>query len=134
MILLFKRFMAFFYDALLVLSLLMIGTLSCLLFTGGQAIPLGNVLYQFFLFALIFLFFVGFWMKGGQTTGLRAWKLRVVSQTQRSPSFKQASIRFMAGTVFGLSGIGWVWAVFDKEKRTLYDRLSQTQLIPDNKR
>ncbi|MDQ6997071.1 MAG: RDD family protein [Mariprofundus sp.] len=45
--------------------------------------------------AISFAYFVGFWAKGGATTGMRPWKLRVAMQGSGDPiSWATASVRY----------------------------------------
>ncbi len=47
------------------------------------------------LLAIAYAYFVGFWVKGGATTGMRPWKLMVVmSSSGDLPTLTAASIRF----------------------------------------
>ncbi|MFT6389985.1 MAG: putative RDD family membrane protein YckC [Cellvibrionaceae bacterium] len=71
-------------------------------------------------------FFCYFWMKGGQTTGMRAWRIQITNLTGQAPSLTQALLRFV------LAPLGWLCfftSFFDPKKQCLHDKLSQTQLI-----
>lgn len=119
-----------FYDTLIVMAILIIGTVFSLFLTQGKPIPPHTFYYQFFLTGLWASFFIGFWSRGGQTIGLRAWHLKVVTWDDQNLSFKQAAIRLLLATLLILlGGIGLVWSLFDKQGLTLYDRLSKTKLI-----
>ena len=77
------------------------------------------------LFTLIG-FFCYFWMKGGQTTGMRAWRIQITNAAGQAPSLTQALLRFV------LAPLGWLCffsSFFDPKKQCLHDKLSQTQLI-----
>lgn len=128
---LFRRVAAFFYDVLLLLSTLLISSLFILFLTKGNPVPPQNPYYQVFLFFVIFAFFVGFLSFGGQTTGMRAWRLQVVTQKEdKTPSVLRASLRFFLALITqGCGGLGWFWILLDPDKQTLYDRLSGTKMI-----
>lgn len=127
---LFRRLAAAFYDSLLVLAVLMLATLLLLPLTGGQAINPGNHAYTLYLLAVGFAFFGGFWTHGGQTLGMRAWRLRVVSLDNRPLTWQQALYRYLAAILSWLPlGLGFWWQWLDREGLTLHDRLSGTQLI-----
>lgn len=120
---------ALFYDILLVLAICMVTTYPLLFFTEGQAISSENLAYKIFLFVIIFAFFVGFWSLKGQTTGMRAWKLKIVALDGKTPSLKRASLRFLFALIFqSLGGLAWIWCLFDEENLPLYDRLAGTRL------
>jgi len=54
-----------------------------------------NWLKGLLLMAIAYAYFVGFWIKGGATTGMRPWKLQVaMNGTGNPPTLVAASIRF----------------------------------------
>jgi uncharacterized RDD family membrane protein YckC len=85
---------------------------------------------QLYLLLIAFAFFGWFWVHGGQTLGMRAWRLRLVSADGGPVSWKQAAIRFAAALLsWSCLGLGFFWALIDREKRAWHDRLSGTRLI-----
>jgi uncharacterized RDD family membrane protein YckC len=84
-----------------------------------------------YLLCIAFAILGWFWVHGGQTLGMRAWRLRLVSATNNGPvSWQQALKRFAAALLsWCCLGAGFLWALFDREKRTWHDRLSGTRLI-----
>lgn len=131
----YRRLLALFYDLLLVFALWLVASLLIILFlTQGQPISPDHPFYQYYrimLFAIVFCFFVGFWAYGGQTAGMRAWRLKVVSRTNGNPpSSFRAGLRFLLIIITQTcGGSGWLWIFLDPDKQTLYDRLSGTQVI-----
>ena len=126
-----RRLGAIFYDALLLLALLMLGSFLYVPIAGiVLPAPLGRTLYQIFLFAIGFLYFTGFWVHGGQTLGLRTWKLRLVACDGGSVTWPQATQRFTLALVSWLClGLGFLWVLVDREKLAWHDRFSGTRLI-----
>ncbi len=94
---LLRRFAAMAYDALLLTALLIFATAPVTLFTGGEATRSGNPFVSTWLFMVSFLFFAWFWTHGGQTLGMRAWKIRLQLDDGRSISLWQALLRFITG-------------------------------------
>lgn len=125
-----RRLGAIFYDTLLVLAILIIGTALLLIFTRGRAVNPGNIYYQAFLIFMWFSFITSFWAYGGQTAGMAAWRLRVVTLTNDPLSIQQALWRLtIAVPCCLLGGAGLFWSLWDKNRMTLYDKLSKTKLI-----
>ena len=61
---------------------------------------------------------------------MRSWKIEVLDETNSTLNWKQASIRYFFALIsLLLFGLGFIWAIFDKEKLALHDRLSKTKLI-----
>lgn len=129
-----RRFAAIFYDSLLLIAIFFIATFILLPVVGEEAIKSGNIFYNVYLIFLAYLYFCWHWVDGRQTLGMRSWKINVISETNSSLNWKQASLRYFSSLLsFMLLGLGFVWALFDKDKLTLHDRLSKTNLIVNKK-
>lgn len=126
-----RRLGAVVYDTLLLVALLMLGSFLYVPVVGNMLpAPLGRALYQIFLLAIGFFYFTGFWVRGGQTLGLRTWKLRLVARDGGSATWTQATQRFVLALVSWLClGLGFLWALVDREKLTWHDRFSDTRLV-----
>ncbi|MDJ0805681.1 MAG: RDD family protein [Gammaproteobacteria bacterium] len=125
----FRRIAAMLYDGLLLLALILVTTASITLPLGMPS-GAGLVFYQILLFELIpLLFFCGFWVKGGQTLGMRAWKLRVIRKDGSPVSWMDALKRHFAALLSWLAlGLGFLWILVDPERLAWHDRLSNTRL------
>ena len=116
----FRLIGAMFYDLMLVFSLVftMIGV-SVLLHLNPK--------YTFWVITLptIYGYFIYSWYKGGQTLGMKSWKIYLVGGT-----FKNVHIRFIAATLsIALGGIGHLFILFDRQKRSLHDKISHTYIV-----
>jgi len=70
----------------------------------------------------------------GQTLGKRLLGLRVISSRGEPPGPLVACLRFLAMTIsLGLAGLGFLWCIFDRERRALHDHLSGTYVILDER-
>ena len=125
-----RRLAALAYDALLLGGLLFLFTLALIRLRGGRAIDPDTLWYRASLVAVAFAFCGAFWTRGGQTLGMRAWRIRVVAQDGRELTWPRAALRFAASWVALLpAGLGYWWALFDSERRCWHDRLSGTRVI-----
>ncbi len=134
---LLRRFGAIAYDAMLVGGSILIigGILSTILAhllgvdyldPGSLAARLMTTVY----FLMGFGFFGWFWTHGGQTLGMRAWKIRVVTYSGQPLDWQQAFFRYMAAIISWLFlGAGFFAALLDAERLTWHDRFSRTRLI-----
>lgn len=130
-----RRVAALAYDLLLLGGVLMIFTLAVSLLRGGRSIPPGTLWFQLSLGAVILLFFTGFWVHGGQTLGMRAWRLRIVSEQGDRVSWGRALARFAGALVAAApAGLGLWWAAFDADRRAWHDRLSGTRVLHERSR
>ena len=125
---LLRRLAAMVYDGLLVLALWLITLLIMVLANGGEAVY--GALVQSALFLEAFVFFAWFWMRAGQTAGMRAWRLRLVSADGNRITLNQATVRFFVAMVsLAAIGLGYWWALFDREHRTWPDLLSGSRVV-----
>lgn len=74
-------------------------------------------------------FYAWFWLHGGQTLGMRAWRLQVRDYRGGPVRPWQTPVRFLAaGLSWLLAGAGW-WVVLIPPHQTLHDRLSFTATV-----
>jgi uncharacterized RDD family membrane protein YckC len=125
-----KRFAAFCYDLLLLAGLIAVFTLLTVLARGGVAVAPGSVWFQVVLLAIVVGFYGWFWTHGGQTLGMRAWRVRIVSGDATELTWSQALLRLAAGVVALLPlGLGLWWGFLDGERRAWHDRLTGTRVV-----
>ena len=130
-----RRLAAMAYDWLLLASVLFAATFVLIMLRGGAAIEPGTWWYGTCLIVVSFLFYGWCWTRGGQTLGLRAWKLRVVTADGEPLSWIDAAQRFVASAILlAPPGLGFVWALLDSKHRCWHDRLSHTRVdrLPDS--
>ncbi|HFC92704.1 MAG TPA: RDD family protein [Leucothrix mucor] len=134
---LLKRLGAMFYDFLLFGStILVVGFISMFVITsltGIENVARGSLfakLFFIYLLAFGYLFFAWFWVHGGQTLGMRAWKLEVISLDGQPINWIQALFRYIYSLISWIPlGAGYLWMLFDKNKLTFHDRISKTAII-----
>jgi uncharacterized RDD family membrane protein YckC len=127
---LLRRLGAIFYDSLLLMAAWFILTIFILPIAGGEAIPAGNMLYRLYLLLTALIFFGGFWTHGGQTLGMRAWRIKIQQPNGRIITWFQALLRFGFALVSWLPlGAGSWWILIDREGKAWHDRFSATELI-----
>jgi len=137
---LWRRLAALLYDGFLVVAIwfslgyalqLIFGADTNELVDGQvQTDPLlGTVLFVLMMTSALG-FYAGFWIKGGQTLGMIAWRLRTESTTGGLITPTQAISRWLlAWPAFFLFGLGYLWLFVDSNGDALHDRLSGTRVI-----
>jgi uncharacterized RDD family membrane protein YckC len=129
---LLRRLAALIYDSLLILALMMMGTAVLLAFTHGQAITPDTAIYPAylaFLLGIIAFFYVGFWTHGGQTLGMKAWRLQVRTSAGGPLNVRLSLVRLVGAILSWLPlGLGILWMLID-DNRTWHDRLSGTEIV-----
>jgi len=125
-----RRLAALLYDALLLAGLLFVFTLLLIFARAGRAIDAGTLWYEASLVAVAFGFCGFSWTRGGQTVGMKAWRIRVVARDATSLDWPRAALRFFASWLSLLpAGLGYWWALIDRERCSWHDRLSGTRVI-----
>lgn len=127
---LLRRLAAAVYDVLVVAALFMLTAFVVLAFRGGKPVNPGNLLFQFSLVATAAIYYAGFWAHGGQTIGMRAWRIKVEQQTGEALSWQLGLIRFVIGVLCMIpAGLGMLWLIVDPQHLTWYDRLTRTRVV-----
>ncbi|EAQ64221.1 hypothetical protein MED121_19129 [Marinomonas sp. MED121] len=125
---LWRRLAAAVYDSIILLALYFVAALLAVVINDGEAVET-----PLFFLALLFItwaFFVKFWCSPGQTLGMQVWKVKVVNERGGPLTSKQASARLVCSLLsWGVLGLGFIWALFDKEGLTWHDKLSQSRLV-----
>lgn len=72
-----------------------------------------------------------FWRhRGGQTLGMKAWRLRIIDNNGAAPNWGQCIARCLLGPLMlGLAGVGYWYSLLDKESRCIHDILSGTRMV-----
>jgi len=127
----FRRLAAMLYDGLLILALLFLATLPFIALRGGEPVEGdNNFAYQLILCLVIYSFFVGFWVRSGRTLGMQSWRLQLETMDGSKVNFKVATLRFFASLVSLVpAGLGFFWALWDKDRLTWHDRISKTRIV-----
>jgi len=119
-----KRCMATLYELLILMALWMLVTWVYLQWVGTAQTGISRLGLQLSLWLVSGAYFVRCWVKSGQTPATQAWRLRLVNGQGELLSTGQAIMRYMlASLLLALGGLGFWWAIFDKQHQFLHDRL-----------
>jgi uncharacterized RDD family membrane protein YckC len=146
------RLAAAVYELLLVAAVIFVASLPAAPFVRDFPSGWPHYLFQFYLFAALFGYFAAFWTKSGQTLAMKTWRLKIVDEAAGRLDLKRALLRFGAAALFPLAGMAlasglgggiaevgwgaaagwaadWLWALFDRDRQTLHDRIAGTYLV-----
>ena len=124
---LWKQFAAMVYDSLVLFAILFVAAAIAIAFNRGQAIE-SSPLFNLYLLLIVFTFYAWFWRKSGQTLGMRAWKIRIVSEFGGNPSWQISYLRLIFALLsLACFGLGYFWRLF--KPYTWHDHLSQTRVV-----
>jgi uncharacterized RDD family membrane protein YckC len=125
------RLLALVYDFFPVLALWFI-TAGVFTALHGDAVRGGwlGLLEFAALWLIAGLYAVLSWRRGGQTLGMRPWRLQVVDAQGGNAATRALWLRYAAGGMsLLLGGLGFWWAWFDRDRLTWHDRISATRML-----
>ncbi len=128
-----RRLGAMFYDTLLLLALLFVAAIPLPLIPAETRENFWiEWLIRGYLLAVIGIYLVGSWRSGGQTLGMRTWRLRVVDRHGTTPETGALLIRFAASILSWVpAGAGFLWILCNRRREAFHDRVSGTYVVLD---
>ncbi len=116
------------YEALLLAAILFIAAFVFLgIFPDARSGPV-RLLFQLYLLAIAASYFLFCWSRGG-TLPMKTWGMRLITQYGGFVTRKQALLRFLYALIgIAVFGLGLVWALFDRDKQFMHDRLAGTRI------
>ena len=149
-----RRLISMVYEGLLLFAVAFIGTWVFFFVSGGRpATGWLRIALQLHLAALFAAYFLWCWLRGGQTLAMKTWRIRLVAPGRPAVPADMALARLAYGAIFvgtflvaiagafahrnpwlafvtlAVSGIGLGWALFDRDRQFLHDRLAGTRLV-----
>jgi uncharacterized RDD family membrane protein YckC len=117
-------------------SLLLLGVLAVTFLLPHMALGMGFglVLPGWALLSHVFIvlgtYFVWYWHHGGQTLAMQTWKIQLSTPNGAEPSLARLALRYvLAWPSLVYLGAGLLWALFDRDRQFLHDRLAGTCLV-----
>ncbi|WP_028023613.1 RDD family protein [Enterovibrio calviensis] len=87
--------------------------------------PMISPLFTLYVFAVAAAFYGYFWSRAGQTVGMKAWKLQLISEFGGQVTFTQSLIRMATSCL----GAGNLLALFDRNNRSFQDHFANSQMV-----
>lgn len=124
-----RRFACAVYELLILAALVLVACFPFLALTGDATAGWRRHLLQAYVLFVVGAYLVGFWTHGGQTLAMKTWRIRLES-AEGGAVTRPAAIRRYLFALAGLAfaGIGFLWAVLDRDRQFLHDRLARTRL------
>jgi uncharacterized RDD family membrane protein YckC len=119
-----RRLAGMVYEALTAFAIAFFAGALFLVVTGLRDATQGFARHE--LQAVLALALAGYylscWLRGGQTLAMKAWRVRLVDVTPG-----KAVLRLILAAL--LLPLSVLWALFDRDRQFLHDRLAGTKLI-----
>jgi uncharacterized RDD family membrane protein YckC len=104
-----RRLACMLYEGVLLFGVLMLAGLLYSTLTQQRHALQGQHGMQAFLFVVLGLYFIGFWIYGGQTVAMKAWHIRLLDARGRPVSPKRALCRYLASWLWFLPALVAAW-------------------------
>lgn len=125
-----RRLASGLYEALILLALVFIATLPFSYLFGDATHGWKRHLLQAWVLLVVGAYFTWFWTRGGQTLPMKTWRLRLVAADGGPVALPRALRRYaLAGVGLAVLGLGFLWALVDRDRQFLHDRLAGTLLV-----
>jgi uncharacterized RDD family membrane protein YckC len=127
-----RRLASMLYEAILLFAVAFLGTWLFQFAAGTLQIEGWRMrLLQIFLLALFAAYFLWCWLRGGQTLAMKTWRIRLVAKNGHARLAPHAALlRFLYALLLVPTTIGIFWAMVDRDRQFLHDRLAGSLLIP----
>ena len=125
-----RRLASALYDLLMLAALVLVATFPFLAVFGDSTHGWQRHVLQLWVVLVCGAYFVWFWTRGGQTLPMKTWKIRLVRFDGAAVDPARALHRYLLALVGLLAaGLGFAWALIDRDRQFLHDRLAGTALV-----
>ena len=124
-----RRLLSLSYEILLIFAVLFFASL---LYPGASQASLDGInrhLFQIYEWLVAGTYLVTCWSRGGQTLAMKTWRLKLTLSDGSPLTPGRAAKRYVLASISLLTlGAGFLWALIDRDRQFLHDRLSGTQI------
>lgn len=124
------RLLSLVYESLLLAAVISATALPIVMLTSSWHPGVSRTVLQTAMVVVCGVYFVWQWTRSGQTLAMKTWRLQLVSHDGKLLTPVHASLRYLlalAGTL--ACGAGFLWALVDRDRSFLHDRLAGTLII-----
>lgn len=125
-----RRLASMAYELIILLAVLLFFVLLPQWFYAAFAQhPPAPAFVRAHFFLTLLVYFGWFWTHGGQTLAMKTWRLQLCDAGGGPLRWGQVLLRYTLCYPSVLLGIGVVWALFDRDRQFLHDRISGTRIV-----
>jgi len=125
-----RRLASGVYELLILAALAMVATFPFLAVFGDSTQGWRRHVLQVWLLVVAGAYFAWFWTRGGQTLPMKTWRIRLVRADGAGVGLWRAIHRYVIAALGFLAlGLGFWWALVDRDRQFLHDRLAGTALV-----
>lgn len=129
-----RRLVSLLYEALLLAAVLLAAAVPVVMLTHNWHHGAARIVLRVWLVAICGAFYVWQWRGEGQSKGqtlpMKTWRMRLTTTSGKPLSTQRALARY-AAVYLSLTtcGVGYLWALIDRDRQFLHDRLAGTRLV-----
>ena len=125
-----RRLLSLIYESLILAALLLFGALPVVMLTRTWDHTAARAAMQIWLLALCGLYYVSQWARVGQTLPMKTWRLRLTARDGSPVTVNRAIGRYLLALAStAMLGLGFLWALIDRDRLFLHDRVAGTRII-----
>lgn len=125
-----RRLASGVYELLILAALAMVATFPFLAVFGDSTQGWRRHVLQAWVLVVAGAYFAWFWTRGGQTLPMKTWRIRLVRADGAGVGLWRAIHRYVIAALGFLAlGLGFWWALVDRDRQFLHDRLAGTALV-----
>lgn len=123
------RLAALVYEGILLFAIVFVASWLFIGLARDAQHGLLHVVFQAYLLSVCGAYFMFCWVSSGQTLPMKTWRMRLVSASGEKISTAAAFRRYLVAVPAMLTGVGILWALFDRDRQFLQDRVAGTRIV-----
>ena len=123
------RLLSLAYEGVLLSAILFVASYLFVGLARDAQTGMPRLVFQVYVLAVCGAYFVFCWVRSGQTLPMKTWRIRLVTEQGRPVAVGRAFQRYLLAVPSVLSGIGVLWALVDRDRQFLHDRLAKTRIV-----
>jgi uncharacterized RDD family membrane protein YckC len=128
---LWPRFASLVYESVLLVGLVFVSAYLFVALARDAQQGFMRLAFQLYLLAICGAYFVFCWTRSGQTLAMKTWHLRLQTDQGAILAPRQAVVRYLLAIPSVGLGLGLFWALVDRDRQFLHDRLAGTRIVKD---
>jgi len=123
------RLLSLAYEGVLLFGILFVASYLFVGLARDAQTGMPRLVFQVYVLAVCGAYFVFCWVRSGQTLPMKTWRIRLVTEQGKPVAVGRAFQRYVLAVPSVLSGIGVLWALLDRDRQFLHDRLAKTRIV-----
>ena len=124
-----RRLLALSYEGVLLFAVVFFAAYLFIAVSGQTPNGVWRGVFFVYLLSVSGAYLIYCWVRAGQTLAQKTWGIKVTAADGSLLGWRLAVLRYLLALVSVGSGIGIVWALFDRDGQFLHDRLCGSRII-----